>query len=271
MVAMIKCPFCQFENEDGVLFCEQCKLDLGAAEPVAKQSADHSSAMAMADASAAPTAAVAEVAGPPVAVAVAEAGVAPAAEMPIALAVPLPESPPLTFSGEPPLAVSEAAPAWAPQAPHSSPLVEAVPATPAAPTSPDTTSPLTATQPETTAPAAAAEPPERLPPDTKPKLVVLRGQRLSVEYPLYDGDNYLGRADEKAVDIDLEDQEPPDRIWSSRQHALITYENGMLTIEDLNSTNGTFVNRLRVHPGQKRPLQINDIIQIGTVQMKVKI
>ena len=26
---MVKCPFCQFDNEDGVLFCEQCKSDLG--------------------------------------------------------------------------------------------------------------------------------------------------------------------------------------------------------------------------------------------------
>ena len=25
---MIKCPFCGFDNEDGALFCEQCKSDL---------------------------------------------------------------------------------------------------------------------------------------------------------------------------------------------------------------------------------------------------
>ena len=73
------------------------------------------------------------------------------------------------------------------------------------------------------------------------------------------------------MDVDLEDQEPLDRIWSSRQHARISFEEGQLAIEDLNSTNGTFVNRTRVHPGQKRPLQVNDVIQIGTVQMKVKI
>jgi hypothetical protein len=125
-------------------------------------------------------------------------------------------------------------------------------------------------------PALAGEPekaPEagKLAEGAKPKLVVLRGQRVNVEYEIYEGDNYIGRADEKAVDVDLEDQEPPDRIWSSRQHALITYENGQLAIEDLNSLNGTFVNRLRVAPGQKRPLQVDDVIQIGTVQMKVKV
>jgi len=111
----------------------------------------------------------------------------------------------------------------------------------------------------------------RLPEGSKPKLVVLRGQRVNAEYEIYDGDNYIGRADDKPVDVDLEDQEPPDRIWSSRQHALIAFENGQLTIEDLNSLNGTFVNRTRVPPGQRRPLLVNDVIQIGTVQMKVKV
>src|SRR5205807_1489084 len=65
-----------------------------------------------------------------------------------------------------------------------------------------------------------------LPTGGKPRLLVSRGQRINVEYPLYDGDNYIGRADEKPVDIDLEDQEPPDRIWSSRQHALIRSDGG---------------------------------------------
>ena len=77
-------------------------------------------------------------------------------------------------------------------------------------------------------------------------------------------------ADEKPVDVDLEDQEPPDRVWSSRQHACIIFQDGQLTIEDLNSSNGTFVNRTRVYPGQKRPLSVNDVVQIGTVQMRVK-
>ena len=46
---------------------------------------------------------------------------------------------------------------------------------------------------------------------------------------------------------------------------------GLLTLEDLNSSNGTFVNRARVHPGDKRTLNLNDVIQIGTVHLKVKI
>ena len=32
---MLKCPFCQFNNEDGALFCEQCKSDLGTGSVIA--------------------------------------------------------------------------------------------------------------------------------------------------------------------------------------------------------------------------------------------
>jgi pSer/pThr/pTyr-binding forkhead associated (FHA) protein len=104
-----------------------------------------------------------------------------------------------------------------------------------------------------------------------PKLVVNRGLKQNVEYPVYEGQNFLGRADEKPVDIDLDDQEPPDRVWSSRQHALITFEAGVMNIEDLNSANGTFVNRQKVHPGAKQSLKPDDVIQVGTVQLKVKV
>ncbi len=102
------------------------------------------------------------------------------------------------------------------------------------------------------APAAAVA--AGLPPGAQPKLLVLRGQKPNAEYPLFEGPNFVGRADEKPVDIDLEDQEPPDRVWSSRQHACINFEDGELSIEDLNSSNGTFVNRARIYPGTKKPL-----------------
>jgi FHA domain len=122
-----------------------------------------------------------------------------------------------------------------------------------------------ATKPKTAVPppvAAATVP-------TSPKLLVVRGQRMEVSYPIYPGKNYLGRTDDKPVDIDLEDQESSDRIWTSRQHAVVTFENDKLTVEDLNSLNGTFVNRTRVHPGQLRELTENDVLQVGTVHLKV--
>ena len=30
---MVKCPFCGFTNEDGALFCEQCKSDISGVAP----------------------------------------------------------------------------------------------------------------------------------------------------------------------------------------------------------------------------------------------
>lgn len=103
----------------------------------------------------------------------------------------------------------------------------------------------------------------------RPRLRVIRGLKVNAEYLIYDGQNLIGRPDDRPVDIDIEEQEPADRIWSSRQHAVITCESGKLAIEDLNSLNGTFVNRQRVHPGRKRSLLANDVVTIGTIHLKV--
>ena len=105
--------------------------------------------------------------------------------------------------------------------------------------------------------------------DTQAVLVVLRGEKVGIRYPIYKGKNYLGRADQQSVDIDFNDQEPIDRIWTSRQHAVITSENGKLVIEDLGSANGTFVNRHQVYPRKKQQLALGDILQLGTVVLKL--
>lgn len=229
---MVKCPFCHFDNEDGALFCEQCKSDLGV--------------------------------GP--------APVAHAEPVPdIPTAEPLPAEPYEAI----PLAATEAIP-FAAEPLEAQPL----PAVPMAETMPAHSSaeahPAAAPQQPTAQPAPApvampAAPPVGavLPAGSQPRLLVLRGQKRNVEYPIYEGLNFIGRADEKPVDIDLEDQEPPDRVWCSRQHACLSFENNELFLEDLNSANGTYVNRTRIYPGQKRQLAPNDIIQIGNVQLKV--
>jgi pSer/pThr/pTyr-binding forkhead associated (FHA) protein len=98
---------------------------------------------------------------------------------------------------------------------------------------------------------------------------VICGAKPNSEYPIYEGKNVIGRADQKPVEIDLFAQEAADRVWSSREHAIILCEHGALSIEDLNSTNGTFVNRERVQPGEKKALKTDDVIQIGEVQLKV--
>lgn len=113
------------------------------------------------------------------------------------------------------------------------------------------------------------QPMPHLPHGAAPRLRVVRGVRVNVEFPIYDGANYLGRRDDEPIDIDLEEQEPADRVWASRKHAVIYFHDGLLEIEDLNSLNGTFVNRNRVAPGQRHVLRVNDVIQVGTIQMRL--
>jgi hypothetical protein len=223
------CPSCGFVNEDGVLFCDRCKADLDM--PPAHSAQPHRP-------------------------------LSPAMNQP---ADPIPLEP---IALEPiplePIALGAEIPAIRPD-PVEIPAPRKVVQEPVRAEPPDLP-PLESTGdlPAVTEPVAPTPVP-----GGSPKLAVLRGQRMDVVYPLYPGKNYLGRTDDKPVDIDLDDQEASDRIWTSRQHAVINYENGALTIEDLNSLNGTFVNRTRVHPGQLKELRENDVIQVGTVHLKV--
>jgi hypothetical protein len=273
---MVKCPFCHYENEDGALFCEQCKSDLAGVEAVKPPQAE-----------AAPIPVAEPLADPLVPDTLPDARPFMAA---VAECIPVAEVPDVGFIAVEALAVTAAPIATAPPiipdtasdipippplTPAAEPVAQAAtpPLTPSTPVQPlaQGAAPTVSTSSAAPTPAGAPAEPEAgaLPPDAQPRLLVLRGQKRNVEYPIYEGHNFIGRADEKPVDIDLEDQEPPDRIWSSRQHAVITFENHHLQIEDLNSSNGTFVNRSRIHPGQPRPLSVNDVIQIGNVQLKV--
>lgn len=108
-------------------------------------------------------------------------------------------------------------------------------------------------------------------PVARPRLVVLRGLRIGAEYPIYEGRNTIGRFGDKPVDIDLMTQESVEQIWCSRQHAVIVFANGSMAIEDLNSLNGTWLNGVRVPPGQLRQLKAGDVLQIGTVQLRLEL
>jgi len=109
-------------------------------------------------------------------------------------AVPMEAPSPFAFEATPIEAVPVAPP------PPPPPPVVAAPAAPAASIAPPQPALAEAV------PASAG-----ISPGTEPKLVVLRGQKRNAEYPLFEGPNFVGRADEKPVDVDLEDQEPPDR------------------------------------------------------------
>jgi pSer/pThr/pTyr-binding forkhead associated (FHA) protein len=106
-------------------------------------------------------------------------------------------------------------------------------------------------------------------PSVRPKLIVLRGMKINVEYPIYEGRNTVGRFADKPVDIDLVSQESSEQIWCSRQHAVFTFDKTNVILEDLNSLNGTWVNGVRLQAGQPKLLRHGDVVQIGTVQMKL--
>ncbi|MBX9624511.1 MAG: FHA domain-containing protein [Gemmataceae bacterium] len=121
--------------------------------------------------------------------------------------------------------------------------------------------------PPAPAPAGPTDPTPQ--PTARPRLAVLRGLRAGDEYPLYPGRNTLGRFADQPVDVDLTGQEADGQVWSSRRHATVTVDAGVVLVEDLNSLNGTWVNGSRVYRGQPRPLKAGDVIQIGTVQLRL--
>ncbi len=70
----------------------------------------------------------------------------------------------------------------------------------------------------------------------------------------------LGKKKEEA-DCVIED------ISVSRMHARITRDKSELYLEDLNSTNGTFKNGLRLQPYEKRRLEKEDEIRLGKITL----
>jgi hypothetical protein len=172
-------------------------------------------------------------------------------------------------------APAPAAPApAAPEAP-AAPPVEAAPA-PAAEGSVEEAPPKSSEAPtgEITPPPAAAAAPVEAPAAGAPfkaKLSVIRGGRKGQEFPLEGGNNLVGRWDPETgafPEVDLDADDPEAKI--SRKHALIRIDAGKITIEDIGSLNGTFVNRQpRLAPGAPVELKGGDEIIIGKTFLKL--
>jgi hypothetical protein len=101
------------------------------------------------------------------------------------------------------------------------------------------------------------------------RLRVVQGVGPGEQFAIRKDAAIVGRPDDQPVDIDLERQETPDRVWVSRRHARIELHKRILTIEDLHSANGTWVNRVRLVAGQRYSLKKGDRIHIGTVLLEV--
>jgi hypothetical protein len=107
----------------------------------------------------------------------------------------------------------------------------------------------------------------------KAKFTVIRGGRKGQEFPLEDGNNLIGRWDPETgsfPEVDLDADDPEAKI--SRKHALCRIENGKITVEDIGSLNGTYVNRgQRLQPGSPVDLKSGDEIIIGKTFLKLVI
>jgi hypothetical protein len=175
---------------------------------------------------------------------------------------------PAAASAEAPAAAaSEPAPAASAQAASAAEVAEApVSEMAGAPASEAKTGEIA---PVEAAPAAAAAPAEA--PQFKARLSLIRGGRKGQEFPLEGGQNFIGRWDPETgsfPEVDLEQDDPEAKI--SRKHALIIIDGGKITIEDIGSLNGTYVNRgNRLIPGTPLEIKSGDEVIIGKTFLKL--
>ena len=153
-------------------------------------------------------------------------------------------APEMTASATPPTELSSVEPAVAEE--------PAVPVTVSAPAAPVASAPVAVLQ--------------------QAKLTVIRGGTVGKVFPLQAGDNLIGRWDPDSgafPEVDMENDDPEARI--SRKHALIKMSE-KITIEDIGSLNGTFVNRSRrLEPGAPAELKDGDEVIIGKTFFKLSL
>src|SRR5262249_19074345 len=153
-VVMLKCPFCGFSNEEGALFCEQCKSDISGVVP------------------AAPTP-VEPIPEAPVMAAI--------VEEPVVAAVLAEEAPPMVAAAAEVVEAKHVPPEpLTPPAP-----LESTPMPPAEPP-PAPAMPVAAVS--TSAPVASKPGATPIPSGAQPKLLVQRGLKVNEEYNIYAGE-----------------------------------------------------------------------------------
>jgi FHA domain-containing protein len=110
---------------------------------------------------------------------------------------------------------------------------------------------------------------------TKPRawLVIERGGSQGKKFVLNPAESQIGRWDADGgifPDVDLDSDDPEAKV--SRRHARVSCRDGQYFLEDLGSTNGTFVNRgKRLPPGQPQPLNDGDEIIVGKTFLRFHI
>lgn len=94
--------------------------------------------------------------------------------------------------------------------------------------------------------------------EMRPHLIVLYPQNLFKQIPLEKGTVVLGRGSD--ADIKLDDE------LVSRKHCSLTFDGRNVTVQDMGSTNGTFVDG---SPVQNMQLDSDNRLQVGKMVLKV--
>ncbi len=104
-------------------------------------------------------------------------------------------------------------------------------------------------------------------------LVIERGDVPGTEFKLINDESTIGRWDaDNGIfpDVDLDAHDSDAKV--SRRHARIVRNNGSYFIEDLGSTNGTYVNRgRRLLPGNPQALSDGDEVIVGKTFLRFQI
>lgn len=105
------------------------------------------------------------------------------------------------------------------------------------------------------------------------RLVIERGKSVGKQFLLSAEESQIGRWDADGgifPDVDLDSDDPEAKV--SRRHARITTQDGKYYLEDLGSTNGTFVNRgKRLAAGTRQQLNDGDEIIVGKTFLRFQL
>jgi len=126
-----------------------------------------------------------------------------------------------------------------------------------------------------TAESISPQTPEAAPPGgpAHSRLVIERGDGPGTEFRLSNDESIIGRWDaDNGIfpDVDLDAFDSDAKV--SRRHARVIRSGASYMIEDLGSTNGTYVNRgRRLLPGSPQPLADGDEVIVGKTFLRFQI
>lgn len=133
-----------------------------------------------------------------------------------------------------------------------------------------------ASPPPVPQPSLASQPPAQPPEPAASVGATLRGRLIilstgaALTFPPGRDEVVIGREDPASgifPDLDLT-RHGGEESGVSRRHARLLVRGGQLFAEDLNSTNYTYVNRLRLTPGQLYPLNDGDELRLGRLKLQ---